>query len=145
LEQKPVLSRDERQISEWLARGVHPVVLDVPEQVERLQNEGFPVVNILTLPDAPGSVSAGGGMVAIVAEPAHPAAAKVFVNWIASREGLETYSRGFRNSTTRADVDESFVRAAGPKPELNYVDTNGWDFADLEEKVRLQVKKLLQR
>src|SRR3546814_9631508 len=43
----------------------------------------------------------------------HPNAARLFVNWIASREGIEIFSRARLEPTTRNDIDESFIR-----PEL---------------------------
>jgi ABC-type Fe3+ transport system substrate-binding protein len=39
----------------------------------------------------------------------HPNAAQVFINWMASKEALEIYSRGNRTVTLRNDVDESFL------------------------------------
>jgi ABC-type Fe3+ transport system substrate-binding protein len=142
IDQKPVLSRDQRQIADWLGRGVYPVTLDVPEQVARLKLEGFPVENLTSLPDAPGSVSAGGGMLALVNGPPHPSAARLFVNWIASKEGLEVYSRSFRNATNRNDVDESFVRNEPPKAGVSYFDADGWDFTGREERARQKLNEL---
>ncbi len=59
----------------------------------------------------------------------HPNAGRLFVNWLASKEGLEAYPRGQLNPTTRADIDESFVppHVISPKPGVDYFEFD-WDF-----------------
>ena len=77
----------------------------------------------------------------------HPNAARVFVNWIASKEGMEVYSQSRLVPTTRNDVDESFLPAEFiPRSGTNYFDGFGWNFYLVErEKIRLRMKELLKR
>ena len=76
----------------------------------------------------------------------HPNAARLFVNWIASREGLELYSRTQNAVTTRLDLDQSFLSPAEiPKPGLNYFESDSWEFKLQEDKIRLRMKELLSR
>jgi ABC-type Fe3+ transport system substrate-binding protein len=42
---------------------------------------------------------------ALLKNPAHSNAAKVFLNWLLSKEGQETYQKGIGESTRRLDVD----------------------------------------
>jgi ABC-type Fe3+ transport system substrate-binding protein len=59
----------------------------------------------------------------------HLNAARVFVNWIASKEGLETYSRGYGATTLRTDVDESFLVAGTvPRVGAKYFDDTEWSW-----------------
>jgi ABC-type Fe3+ transport system substrate-binding protein len=58
----------------------------------QLRKEGFPVM-AADISDLPQSLSAGYGMMAMFNRAPHPNAAKVFVNWLASKEGMESYSR----------------------------------------------------
>ena len=115
--------------------------------LKRLQDEGFPVKSIYRLSDASGSLSAGsGGLIALVNNAPHPNAARVFVNWVASKEGLELMARAQLNATTRNDIDESFLsKEQIPVPGVNYFDSYGWEFTVThKEKARLRIKELLR-
>lgn len=149
LDQRPVISREQRQLTDWLARGAYPISLGASiEDVLRLQREGFPVTAVYHLPDMPGKVGSGNGTLGIMNGAPHPNAARVFVNWIASREGLEIFARASSRPTTRNDIDElSFVPAEMiPRPGVKYFDTSTWDFTVTgKEKARLFMKELLKR
>ncbi len=147
VDQKPVFSTNSRQMADWLARGTYPISLGAgSENVKRLQKEGFPVKGI-EVPDMQRRVVAGNGNVAIMNKAPHPKAARVFVNWIASREGLEFLSRVNLKPTTRNDVDESFLTAEEiPLSDVNYFDGSGWSFTAVEvPKVRRQMGHILRR
>lgn len=59
VDQKPVISRDERQLTDWLLRGTYPIVFGVDDaQIEQMSREGMPVMAVNSLPDLPGY---GGG------------------------------------------------------------------------------------
>jgi iron(III) transport system substrate-binding protein len=148
VDQKPVISRDKRQLEDWLIRGTYPISFGArSEEVERLQKEGFPIVEAPPLPDAPASVGAASGLLALANRAPHPNAARVFVNWLASREGLEIFSRSQLHATTRSDVDESFLPPSViPKPGVQYFDAYDWEFTvTKKENVRLWLKDLLKR
>jgi ABC-type Fe3+ transport system substrate-binding protein len=64
IEQKPIFSRDKRQVVDWLARGTYPVSISAEtEFVVDLKKQGLPV-DMVSLPDAPGTLTAGNGLVA---------------------------------------------------------------------------------
>ncbi len=148
VDQKPMISRDRRQLTDWLIHGTYPISFDAEDdQLERLRKEGFPVMAVYSLPDLPGTLSAGVGQVALLSHAPHPNAAKVFVNWIASKEGLEVYSRTRGGSPTRNDIDErSFLPAEIiPQKGVKYFDTYDWEFTvTTKENVRLRMKELLR-
>jgi len=112
-----------------------------------MQKEGFPVVAVFNLAEVPGRLSSAHGHVALVNRAPHPNAAKVFVNWIASKEGLEVYARAKLASPTRNDIDESFLPAEYiPRPGVSYFDNDAWDFVVGENlKVRKRLKEILGR
>ena len=147
IDQKPVFSRNSRQLADWLARGTYPISLDAnSREVKRLQKEGFPIKIIYSLPDHPGALSLGYGVMSLMNNAPHPNSAAVLVNWIASREGLEFYSRTQGRATTRNDVDESFVPPEEiPVPGLKYVDNADWEFNTTGKvRFRRRMKKLLR-
>jgi ABC-type glycerol-3-phosphate transport system substrate-binding protein len=103
---------------------------------------------IYGLPGLPATVSAGFGMLGLFNQPPHPAAAKVFANWLASKEGLELWARARKESPTRNDIDEASFLLPNviPKPNEEYLDTYGWEFTvNTREKVRQHMKTLLNR
>jgi iron(III) transport system substrate-binding protein len=126
-----VTTRDNRQWADGLARGTYPIALGlVPAEIERLLHDGFPLEVVSTLPDLPGWTSGGFGLCALVDGAPHPNAARLFANWIASREGLETLSRAERMAGTRNDLDYAqWVPPYNiPTPGVDYLDTYNWEF-----------------
>ena len=148
VDQKPTFSRSSRQIADWLGRGTYPISLDASQaRVKRMQRDDFPVMIVYNLPDYTGSVTAGQGVMVLMNKAPHPNAARVFVNWIASKEGLEVYARAYKHSATRNDIDElSFLRPEEiPRPGVNYFDDGNWEFTVIEkEKVRSRLKEMLR-
>jgi iron(III) transport system substrate-binding protein len=149
IEQKPVISRDERQLTDWLLHGVYPIVFGADNaRVEAMHREGLPVLTVRSLSDLPGTVAVGNGLVALFKDAPHPHAAQVFINWLASREGLEVYARAVGWSPTRNDIDEqSFAPPESiPAPGVDYFDSSDWDFTvSAKEKARLRIKELMGR
>jgi iron(III) transport system substrate-binding protein len=148
VDQKPMISRDRRQVTDAIIHGTHPIALSPSgDDLERLAAEGYPLQPVESLQDLPGSIAAGVGQVALLSNAPHPNAAKLFINWIASKEGLEVFSRARRDATTRNDIDElSYLpREMVPRPGVDYFDTYDWEFTvTTKEMVRLRVKELLQ-
>lgn len=147
VDQQPVITRDDRQMTDWLLRGTYPISLNAREEdIERLRREGFPLMAVYSLKDAPGRVSGGTGYVTLIEKAPHPNAAQLFVNWLASKEGLEVYSRGYGSATLRRDVDESFLPPEViPRAGVNYFDGGDWKFTSFEDDIRRQVRELLKR
>ncbi len=148
IDQQPIISRNTRQLSDWLGRGVYPISLDGSSSaVRRMKEDGIPVKNIYGLPDLPVTTTAGTGFVLLVNRAPHPNAARVFINWMASKEGLEVYARAYKHATTRNDIDEaSFLLPEEiPRPGANYFDTSVWDFSVTGKlKVRSRMKEILK-
>ena len=148
IEQQPVLSRDRRQIGDSLARGAYPIALGAEdEEMERLQKEGFPIERIYSLDGMSDIVSSSVGQIVLFNNAPHPNAAKLFANWIASREGLEVFSRNRGGVPTRNDINEARFLPAEiiPKPGVEYFDAYSWDFVLNQEKIRLRMKELMGR
>jgi iron(III) transport system substrate-binding protein len=148
VDQKPMISRDERQLTDWLLRGIYPIVFGVDDaRIDEMRKEGLPVSAVHNLSDLPGTVAVGNGLVGLFKNAPHPNAAQVFINWLASKEGLELYARAVKWSPTRNDIDESFVPAVSiPRPGVDYFDLSDWEFTvTTKEKARLRLKELLGR
>jgi len=146
VEQKPMRSRDKRQLTDWLARGTYPICISCSsDDVTELRNEAFKIVEIFELSDVPGRLSASPWSLAVANQAPHPNAARVFANWIVSKEALEIYSRAHRATTLRNDVDESFLpRETIPRAGVNYRDEEWTWMAGGRDETRNQVIKVLK-
>jgi iron(III) transport system substrate-binding protein len=145
IEQKPMISRDTRLITDGLVRGTYPITLGAEDaDVAKMKKEGVPL-EILELSDLYPEISASYGQIAIVDNAPHPNAAKVFVNWIASKEGNEVFNRAMGTASTRNDIDESYLPPEIiPREGVQYFDTYDWEFTvTKKEKVRARMKELL--
>ena len=55
----------------------------------------------------------GSGNLAILKNPAHPNASKVFVNWLLSKEGQTAVTKALGQPTRRFDVDTRWTKEFG--------------------------------
>lgn len=140
LGQDVFLTRDQRQLSDQVARGSYPIGLGMDAaEVNRLVQEGFKVSELTSLP---GYLSGGFGLLALLDRAPHPNAAKVFANWLASREGSQLYQNAQKNLSTRNDVDvSSYPPAYVPQSNVKYMDTYEWNYvmgkrADAQDRLR---------
>jgi iron(III) transport system substrate-binding protein len=147
IDQKPMISRDTRQLTDWLARGTYPITMGAEEtQVEQLRKEGLPISPLGSLTDLPEAISGGFGQVGLLNHAPHRNAARIFVNWIASKQGSEIFAHATGVAPTRNDIDESFLPPEiVPRAGVSYFDTFEWNFTvTTKEEIRLRMKELLR-
>jgi iron(III) transport system substrate-binding protein len=135
IDQKPVISRDRRQMIDWLARGTYPICLSCrADDAAPLLEDGFKLTEVYRLSDMQNFVNSTPFLLTVANRAPHPNAARIFVNWMATREALEIYSRSYKSATMRNDVDESFLDPRViPQPGVTYPD-------DADPKWRSQAK-----
>ena len=106
--QDPVVMANARQLAEALAKG--KIVLCIGcsrHNVTPFIKAGLPVK---LLPIAKeGDEATGGYAVGVLKNAPHPNAAKVFVNWILSKEGQELWGQAMVDGTRRLDVDTKWL------------------------------------
>jgi ABC-type Fe3+ transport system substrate-binding protein len=124
VDQQPVFSREMRQTNDWLARGTYPICLTCRgDDVLAMQKEGFKLLGIFELEGMLNRIKLSPFLLSFANKAPHPNAARVFINWMATKEALEIYSRSFGVATLRNDIDESFLNpAAIPRPDGKYFD-----------------------
>jgi iron(III) transport system substrate-binding protein len=151
VDQKPALSRDDRQLADWLARGAYPIAMGgdfaTPANVAEFEAAGVTIASLPRPPEAPGAVSPSFGLLGLVDRPPHPSAAQVFVNWIAAREGMEVWSKAHMAVPIRTDIDKSYwPKDRVPNPSVKtYHDSYGWDFVLNErQQVMSRLRELLR-
>lgn len=123
VKQEPLVLRDQRLMVEWLAQGKYAIV--IPPQSEpfnAVQEAGAPVGTLML----EGMAYLTGDVGSIIKDAPHPNAAKVFMNWLLSREGQEIFSRVKDAQSAREDVKITVSR--GRTPGLDYFESNGEEF-----------------
>jgi iron(III) transport system substrate-binding protein len=130
LGQQVKLTRDSRQLMEWAARGVYPVVLGgLPVEIKRFRSAGIDSLVVADLPDGHGVLLGGSSVVAEPKAAPHPNAAAIFLNWYASQPGQQVFSEVWETPSNRVDVDVAAVPDfVKPKPGVAYIDqyTEDW-------------------
>ena len=89
-EMQVTVSRDARQMTDWLVSGKFPLCIrcNAGSEVGKAKDQGLPIGSLDTESwKEGGSSSAAGGTLGIPSRASHPNAAKVFINWFLSREG----------------------------------------------------------
>lgn len=120
--QEPVMTRDFRQMTEWLAANKFAVAIGVDSAgIRRAIRDGFPLY-MLPLYKEGTVIGAGGGQLGVFNNNPHPNATKIFVNWLLSKEGLYTFSKATGMASRRTDVPTDHLDASMvPDPKKQYV------------------------
>jgi ABC-type Fe3+ transport system substrate-binding protein len=105
VQQNLLIMTEERPLAEALAKGTVALTigLDIDNFVSFVK-AGLPVKPLPQLKDGIYPVT-GSGVLAVIKDPPHPNAAKLFVNWLLSKEGQETYQNAIGEPTRRLDVE----------------------------------------
>jgi iron(III) transport system substrate-binding protein len=124
VDQRPVRQQDRRQLMDLLARGANPICLTCKiEHARELQKEGFKIREVFELEGSKQRITTAPFVMTVIKGAPHPNATRIFVNWMATKEALEIYSRGNGTATLRTDADESFLNPEIiPKPGKAYFD-----------------------
>jgi iron(III) transport system substrate-binding protein len=118
------IARDYRQPVDWLASGKFLLCIPcVSDEMDRAMKQGLPVGQIIGLKEG-GTLSSSGGTLSLLQNAPHPNAAKVFINWLLSRDGqlqvqkgrkgrLLTPSNSLRTDIPKNDLPEDSLRKDG--------------------------------
>ncbi|MGH7767918.1 MAG: ABC transporter substrate-binding protein [Candidatus Binatia bacterium] len=100
-----VLSQDIRQSTDWLANGKFAVCFFCSD-IRKARQQGLPVDEFVTArwKEAPAISAGSAGSLVLPSQPPNPNAAKVFINWLLSREGQIAYQKV---SNTPINTEES--------------------------------------
>ena len=141
--QKPVINRDQRLQVESVARGKFAIGLGMePNLITEFLAAGAPILEVL--PDDDFLASAGPNDLALINKAAHPNAAKVFVNWILSKEGQTILSKASGLSSIKTNVPTDHLtptRRLNPTKKYFVVDYE--DFILHEKEYAKKAKELL--
>lgn len=101
--QDVTMSRNLRQMAEWLARGKYPIAVSVPgTPISEMVKAGAKIGYVRVKEGA--YLSYDGGILGVSAKAPHPNAAKVFVNWFLSKEGQAIVQEATKYQSVRNDI-----------------------------------------
>jgi iron(III) transport system substrate-binding protein len=131
LGQKVTFVRDQRQLADALAHGSYSIALGMSENEYRhLREDHFPVAMASDLRELSGTVSPNASLVGLIKNAPHSNAAKLFVNWVAMKEGSQAFGDAAGMVPVRTDVDKSsFPSYLIPQPGREYFDVSEYEFA----------------
>lgn len=132
--------RDTRQGVDWLATGKFSICFFCSSRdVERAQSQGLPVASFRGLMKEGASITSSSGNIGLVNRALHPNAAKVYLNWLLSREGQlllqKEYSAAEAGSSNslRMDIPKDMVPAdQRPLEGVSYLDVDTWERMSME-------------
>ena len=110
------LSRDHRQLVDWLAAGKAAVCVPCDDaELGRVQEQRLPVESITHTLKEGDYIAGGQGVISLIAPAPHPRAAQIFLNWFLSREGQSLFQEqsvksGQRNANSRrTDIPKEVI------------------------------------
>ncbi len=117
-QQNPVIVRDRRLSLEWIAQGKYPISM-MTTGADVFVKAGAPIAEII--PQEGGHIASASGSVSLINRAPHPNAAKVFINWLLSREGQTLFSQAVGIPSARVDTSKDmFDPRSILKPGVKY-------------------------
>jgi iron(III) transport system substrate-binding protein len=144
-DQQPVFTRDARQASQWLAQGTYGIWVGTEfSTLETFRKLGYPVEAVAPT-DGPGILTGSDGLISLINRAPHPNAAKLYVNWIAGREGGALFAKALLAASLRTDFKQDWVPSYEViHPGVKYIDAYDYKFVTVERDAALaKVRELL--
>lgn len=121
IKNQPVIIRDSRQLVEWIAKGKFALAIGISTPlVKNFMDSGAPIAMVPPMIEGReirGGVSYSG----VFNKAPHSNEAKVFINWLLSKEGQTALSKVSGVASRRIDVPTVFLSAeAIVDPKLKY-------------------------
>ena len=148
LKQKVVLSPDDRQVLEWAAQGKYAIILAPNElMATELKSKGLLLESVGAEQFKEGSyLTTANGSVAMIDRAPHPNAAKLYLNWLLSRDGQTQWTRLSGYLSRRLDVPRDHVDPiAVPKDGIEYQPNYKEQYVRQKGEIVPFLRQLLQR
>lgn len=101
--QKPFITRDKRLLTEWVARGKSSIsVASYMAETAEFIKLGAPIA-FLDIKE-PRMLTPASGIVSVFKNAPHRNAAKLFLNWLLTREGSSIFAPAYQYPSLRSDV-----------------------------------------
>ena len=134
-----LLTRDLQQGTDWLAQGKILFYIGSGQPIMKAKKQGLPV-DLLPHPLKEGEVMGGGSCcMAVMTKAPHPNAAKLFVNWVLSREGQTAWQKYAEVNSLRMDIPKDDLGSEDvPQRGVSYFMINSYKYNDPARRKALQ-------
>ncbi len=141
--QEPIIVRDSRLMVEWVARGKNPIgIAPTPDSMAPFKQAGAPILSLRPPVEGAAVISGFGGL-AMMNKAPNPNAAKIFINWLLSREGATIWSRAYGGQSARMDVPTDFLDPEMVRqPGVKFIWTETEDLLLKEAEMYPQAKEI---
>jgi iron(III) transport system substrate-binding protein len=136
--QEPVISSDDRQILDWVARGQYPIAIGVSDTLaNEFIGRGLAVRHMDTARMREGGfVTAGNAVVSVIRNPPHPNAVAVYLDYLLSRDGQLAWSKAAGYASQRRDVPSDHVtELMVPKDGVTYLESHAERFVTMKDEI----------
>ena len=115
VDQEPVLSRDSRQVAEFMVRGRFPIALGVnPLLLKQFQSQGLgKSLKLLRFPEI-DTVNFGTTAWLVNRAP-HPSAARVLINWLLTRDAQAAWAKEVETNSRRWASSRAIRSSSSPR------------------------------
>ena len=140
------VTRNSRQLLEWVARGDYPVGLAFSSSIlEALKKQGLPYEIQTADKMKEGSyLTAGSASVGLVSNAPHANAAKVYINWLLSKDTQAQWSRASGNWSRRVDVPQDHLNP-GIIPQVADIDKYQMNYKEKWVSERKEIQDFLRK
>lgn len=146
VKQELTILREDRQALDWVAQGKFLILLGPAETIsEEMIKRGVPITLIppQQLREG-GDVSPGPASLVLINRAPHPNAARVYINWLLSKEGQTEYSKMIGIPTLRVDVPTDHL-VPWRRPVPGYIETYTEEALAAKEPLLRLLKEVLGR
>jgi iron(III) transport system substrate-binding protein len=136
--QEIALSRDDRQLLDFVGQSKYPIAIGPSEVLAKEWiGKGLPVRQMNPEALQEGALTtAGNGALSIAKNPPHPNAAKVYLDYLLSKQGQTEWSRAIGFASLRQDVPRDHVaKHLIPKEGMQYLDSHLERYVNLRNEV----------
>ena len=139
-QQDLLVNQNLRQLADSLAKGKLAFTIGVSYYTfGPFIKAGLPVGPVSRVKEG-AHANNGSGVVAVVKNPPHPNAAKVFINWLLGKEGQELYGKAMIQGTRRLDVGTEWLKESGIQGCKDVMTVD--DYLRLETHLESSVRKI---
>ncbi len=148
VKQKLILSRNDRQLLDWVTRGRYAIVISPSElATKELEAKGVHVELMGAEQFKEGSyLTAAFGSVALINRAPHPNAAKIYINWLLSRKAQTAWAEASGYPSRRLDVPRDKVNPLSvPKEGRVYQENYREEYVRMRGKVRALLREVVKK
>jgi len=142
------LSASSRQMVDWVGRGRFHLALGVGVLTTlRAADQGLPVALLATQRFKEGSrMTASGGAITLMQRMPHPNAAKLFVNWLLSRQGQMAWQKRTKQNSLRIDVPkDGLALESTPIPGQKYIFMSTEEQFRARDSILASIKRIMKQ